>query len=858
LRDALNDTDLPALANSNSHQLVRKLCCLPSIFLPYAKCLSLLVFFFSLTLNSLADEPLEKAKAGQEPSNTTQEATEPSSEIEREGIAGMVDEQRIPEDEIRDKWTAYFDELKASRQLLRKNKQLLPTIRRRLLADIDKIHQAMLKEGDWQTLERQRQIVADLIQIRYKVSELAGDLSREAYGAYNADSIKAAKDDVALILMRFKVHMLWLLKTAFKSFTEMFTEPVAILDSVIAVLIYMALLFAFLRLSKNYFSHQSVPTGYFSALLFRLSSVLRRRVAYWVFVHYALSRIYKNYAWPEFELSLLVLNEIFFWYVMSALALYWISSQQSIKQLDNKLKARVVSLQRCLIIFLAIFSLKNKVGAYLFGEATILYWFDQWLVFLFAVYCFIELRRFNRMLLTMVAQKVRIAKKYEEVLSLTGLLKPLASIVAMGLLFYQSFENRVISYVRRNENARKFLAYWSRQEISRLSEHDDYEGQKLLSDNELSCFDVSYVPNHFVNYGDLQIAKLQGLISNEQQHFMALVGARGVGKTTLLKRFIEKSTGEVLLKYIQCPNKGEDVFAEIAEGLGVKDYQSPEQLLAVLKKYPKSCICLDDCQRLFVPSIGGLAVFEALVDLMRQAGGQVSWLMSFEAPSWQFFVRVRGERSVFDRVLELPKWNELQIQQLIDSRNKEAGLKPNFSKLFLPSEQSQEWLLEDASDENESLADGVNVDDDEALSLSDLKEQALRTRAQLKSYARVLWDFSSGSPQSTLWAWRHSLYKEENTGDVYVMLFKGMDQSELEKLPNLMMFVLKTILQMENATVEDICLATNLDETETSDAVRFLSGRFYIEIKNGRYCISETWLRPISVLLMRQHLLESA
>ena len=138
-----------------------------------------------------------------------------------------------------------------------------------------------------------------------------------------------------------------------------------------------------------------------------------------------------------------------------------------------------------------------------------------------------------------------------------------------------------------------------------------------------------------------------------------------------------------------------------------------------------------------------------------------------------------------------------------------------------------------------------------------MKEQALKARSQMKSYARVLWDFSGGNPQAVLWAWRRSLFREDSDEQIIVSLFSVMDQSELDRLPNLMLFVLKTILQMEQASVADISKATNLSEKETSDAVRFLSGRHYIVIKSGQYCISDAWLRPIGVLLTRQHLLEA-
>ncbi len=847
-----------------------------------AKLLSFILVFCLLSSKTLSEEldnregaiqvsaPVDDGQGLESDSEVDQSSLSLAVELtktkknQKKSIYDLIEDQRIEEDAILDKWNNYILELSDSDEIISKNQQLIITVRKRLMDDIASIHQSMLEETDWIKLERKRRIIKSLIQIRATLRSIVTDDVMDKYTSYNADSVMAATADAHLLYDRSRVHLYWLLQTSIYTIKDIFVSPVPLLETVFLVMIYLVLLRIFLRLAEKYFNSQKAPSGFLNRLLFQWGAVLYKRLAYWAFFHYCFVYIYKNYAWPEFEVAILVLNQVFFWFTISAGLRYWTLSKDNIKYIEKKSRDRILSLQRFVLIYLALISVKNELGEYLLGSGTLIAWIDQWLFIVLFLYAVLELRRFHALLMQSIKRYVRMQSKYRRLLELDGALKVVASMIAVVLLIYQAIESKIIFYIRRNENARKLMAYWSRQEITRLSEQESHPDQTLLSSNDAQCFDKNYTPGNFVDYGEKIIEQLNVLTHSDQRKFIALTGSRGLGKTTLLKRFMSESndvdtndeSNRVDIKYIQCPHDQDSVYAAISKSLGVNDYQNSEQLLSVLKKYPKSVICLDDCQRLTVPSIGGLEFFESLVELMRKAGGQISWLMVFESPAWQFFSRVRGERLIFDKVIALPSWNEQQIQQLIHYRNKEAGIKPDFSQLFLPNQQTQDWLIEDEIDS--SLIDSDHEDKPgPEVSLSELKEKALKARAQMKSYARVLWDFSGGNPQVTLWAWRRSLYREDDGEQIVVSLFQSMDQKELDSLPNLMLFVLKTILQMEQASVESISRATNLSEKETSDAVRFLSGRHYIEIQGGRYSISDAWLRPVGLLLTRQHLLEA-
>jgi hypothetical protein len=92
---------------------------------------------------------------------------------------------------------------------------------------------------------------------------------------------------------------------------------------------------------------------------------------------------------------------------------------------------------------------------------------------------------------------------------------------------------------------------------------------------------------------------------------------------------------------------------------------------------------------------------------MSQSSKQISWIMAFESPAWQFFSRVRGERIIFDKVIKLPAWNEEQIFDLINQRCINANIKPDFSTLFLPTTKKQKWLNRSEDEHNSTRHKGT-------------------------------------------------------------------------------------------------------------------------------------------------------
>jgi hypothetical protein len=70
-----------------------------------------------------------------------------------------------------------------------------------------------------------------------------------------------------------------------------------------------------------------------------------------------------------------------------------------------------------------------------------------------------------------------------------------------------------------------------------------------------------------------------------------------------------------------------------------------------------------------------------------------------------------------------------------------------------------------------------------------------------------------------------------------------------------MVFVLRAVVQLDLASVDDIVEATMLSRAQVEDALRYASSREYTAESDGRHRLRWTWFRAITRFLARRHLL---
>lgn len=300
-----------------------------------------------------------------------------------------------------------------------------------------------------------------------------------------------------------------------------------------------------------------------------------------------------------------------------------------------------------------------------------------------------------------------------------------------------------------------------------------------------------------------------------------VVGERGMGKSTFLRRLIKRSEETTCI--VGCPPEGFEALLEaLAVQFNAADY-GIETVAKAIRDAGPSLICIDDAHRMIAPAVGGLEQLDHFTRFALQVGGDVSWIVAVQEAAWHFVERARGERVFFDQVLNLPRWTEDQISSLIQRRTGEVELKPSFDALVVATE-------------------------------SDDPAEGRRTEL---GYYRILWDHSDGNPAVALQAWRNSLFVSETDGDPVVRLFEEPSATEIERLPATLLFVLRAIVQLELATPGDVADCTQLPEPDVADAIRFSVAHGYVEPFSGRFRLSWTWYRTITRVLVRQHLLVS-
>ncbi|HMR05475.1 MAG TPA: hypothetical protein PKA88_06845, partial [Polyangiaceae bacterium] len=112
----------------------------------------------------------------------------------------------------------------------------------------------------------------------------------------------------------------------------------------------------------------------------------------------------------------------------------------------------------------------------------------------------------------------------------------------------------------------------------------------------------------------------------------------------------------------------------------------------------------------------------------------------------------------------------------------------------------------------------------------------------------------TGNPAVAVHFWRESL-RIDDEGKVRVQLFSAPDTTDIERLPDPAIFVLRAIVQLELAQAEKIVAATMLPMRQVQDAVRYALFRGYLEQVGDRYRVTWSWFRAITRVLQRRHLL---
>lgn len=382
------------------------------------------------------------------------------------------------------------------------------------------------------------------------------------------------------------------------------------------------------------------------------------------------------------------------------------------------------------------------------------------------------------------------------------------------------------AWIGRFDFTRRALAYLFQRGLDKMAEEKAALDVGRLPDGVFDALGPDVASKNLV--GGVAEEELEAIVNRIKESgggVFAVVGERGAGKSTLLRRIVE---AKVDATTVTCQPTGGlgSLRRELARVLDLTESASIDEAGRALNGPGRdNALLLDDAHLLVHPFMGGLAEFDRLLDVARAHSSHCTWVFTLDEVIWRFLERSRGTRPLFDDVIRLEPWREEDIARLVTERCKAAKISPNFEHLL-------EKLPKDADE----------IDVEEALS---------RTSA---SFYRLLWDYAQGNPGVALHAWRTSLGVDAK-GEVWVKLFQAPDSRDLDRLSDNVAFVLRAIVQLEPASLDDVRRATMLSTRRVGDAVRYALARGYVHEEDGRYGVTWAWFRPITRFLQRRHLL---
>lgn len=576
----------------------------------------------------------------------------------------------------------------------------------------------------------------------------------------------------------------------------------------------------------------------------------RARVLFWYLIRIrgplewlALGWVVARYWIPSSWLEMSLLWVMYKWILGGSLVVSWLNAfatrgiRRNERQKDRNKKLRLDTLR--LLCFTAMWmGLALELADLLVGRGALYRWIRDgaWLIYIpLAVYL---LARWSPVLTSRCAElesQSTIAHWVSKQKSLPG--RMVGALVGAIYLLWRGAQWRIGGLLMEMEIFRRAFAFLDRREAVQQAD----AAEEVALEEPAACavrreLDPDVVSERLLDIGpSKRIAKMIAWLEDGRHSLVAVVGERGSGKSSFLARLARDEQQRVHEVVVDCPKSGlAGLYAEIEAQVGVP-IADEEHFREGLERKEIEAICIDNLHRLAMTEIGGLDPLDEFIAFARRWNHTVSWIIGFGSSAWRYIQRARGERAYFDEVVELRPWTEAEIGQLLSDRNAALGIAPDFSSLKI----------------SQNDEDGVARGRQQARNPRSAEE----SEASRTSFYRILWDYSGGNPGVALHAWSCSLFAATRSPEPVVRLFSQKSTTEIENLSLAAQFTLRSLVQLDQATREELIACTNLASQDCTGAIRTLLGSNVIERMGPWYRIRWEWYRPVMTVLLRQQLL---
>jgi hypothetical protein len=702
------------------------------------------------------------------------------------------------------------------------------------VAHKDEALRAMESRLLWERASELRDAIVALNRARLQALGLSGRAYRSEVTGFGPRGVQEARRELQQVALELRYHVLELPRHLRHLQDDLSRSPFALVWSAIHLLIVLALFRmwrqhadrALTRMRRA--AREGVAQTATTRLLASSAWYLRRihRPLDWlVLLWIVLGMAGELAALPEVGFVRLVL----IWVLGGSLVVLLLDAvaarqnQRSLRTAEHAaLRLRSLRLLGLTVVVLGL--LLNLTEASL-GQGTIYAW--TWvLCFVLAAPLWLLLVYWWRSIIFERLQARAEDDPFARVLAARseGLLAVPAAMAGGAYLLFAGLLRWVRDELYDIELTRRVLAYLVRTQVARHSRAAGARSGRpasQLSETQARFFRPGAKIGKVIDYASDELTAVARMVGEDSSTLTAVVGERGRGKTAFLERLCER-LGERAVK-VTCP-RGEpgELLSVLAAELELGDRAGVEQVAEALRAARVLVVCVDDVQHLVRPTIDGLERLDEVEELARRCGG-VSWVLAIDSPAWAFVERAFGDRVAFDGVIKLPRWTETQLGELIRARTEQAGLDPEFDDLTA----------------RRQLAD-LDEGDEERLE---------------QSFYRIIWDSSDGNAAVALRSWRDSLWRTED-GRIWVRMFDEPSTAMVDTSPLSVLFVLRSILQMDVADRDDLVEATNLTPGEVHNALRFAEARGFVEeVGEGAVRVTWPWYRAVTRVLSRKRLL---
>ncbi len=532
------------------------------------------------------------------------------------------------------------------------------------------------------------------------------------------------------------------------------------------------------------------------------------------------------------SLSQLIVLEIFTWWILGgSIAISFILEfvYRNSRRRSPEITALRLSTVRWFVWSFIVVGVTLQISERMLGQTTIYHWILSLVWLWFTLVAITILRKWKPTTFMILAEMKEkpIWVTWAEARQNTPIISWLATALGILWVLISTLQHSALALLSKFTFFSQALAYLFKIEVAKQHSTEQKQGnlKRIRGDAVFNYILPGSEDSELIEYAYNELHQVGKYVLSDSPAVVVVSGERGIGSTTFINQLLHKVKNAQPI-YLNCPHAGyAELIADFAAQLGLSGEVSEIQILSHLRKSDTSyLIAVDNAQRLVKPMVGGLNDLLKFANLLRRSKKNHRCVLSIEKSSWRFVDRARGERLLFDWVAFLPKWSEIQTAQLLESR---VSSDPEYHLSFEGLSVPKQWDHEEDNEEQ---------------------------RAK-KGFYRILWHYADGNPTVALRFFRFSLRRDKTTDQVVVRLFQAPVADELEKMPKPMLAVLRSIVQLEVASQEELSQCTQLSIAEVLGTLRYFQSRGYIEWNDDKARVSDHWFRQITNVLHRQHLL---